>query len=121
MPASTFISHVAVLILTYNEAPNIRRTLDALRAFPEIVVLDSGSTDDTVAMASQYANVRVEHRAFDQHAAQWNHALTQCGITRDWVLALDADYVLPESLSEEICRIPAEPQFAGYRATGSAA
>ena len=115
MLAGPFIANVTVLVLTYNEAPNIRRTLDALHAFPEIVVLDSGSTDDTVAMAAQYPNVRIERRAFDQHAAQWNYALTQCGVARDWILALDADYVLTKALCDEIARLPAETPYAGYR------
>jgi glycosyltransferase involved in cell wall biosynthesis len=111
----SFLEKVTVLILTYNEAPNIARTLDALSRFTEIVVLDSGSTDGTIATASRYPNVRIQTRPFDQHAEQWNHGLTACGIERAWVLALDADYVLPPELVEEIDNLPAETLVDGYR------
>lgn len=110
-----FTEQVAALILTFNEGPNIARTLDALVKFPEVVVLDSGSTDDTVAIACRYSNVRVLTRPFDQHAAQWTYGLTACGIKCPWVLALDADYVVPANLVEEIASLPLETPIAGYR------
>jgi glycosyltransferase involved in cell wall biosynthesis len=103
-----------VLILTWNEEANLARTLDALRHFPKIVVLDSGSTDGTLAIASRYPNVRVCSRAFDDHASQWNHGLTSCGLEAEWVLALDADYVLTNSLAQEIAALEPAPSVAGY-------
>lgn len=109
------IEHISVLILSFNEAPNIGRTLDALAAFPEVVLLDSGSTDDTLAIAARYPNVRVCHRPFDNHSAQWNHGLAACGLTREWVLALDADYVLPPELVQEIAALAPPEDVAGYR------
>ena len=113
----SFLDHVSVLILTYNEASNIERTLDALRPFPEIVVLDSESTDETIAIAKRYSNVRLESRRFDTHAAQWGHGLEKCGITRPWVLALDADYVLPTALVAEIAALEPAQSVSGYRAS----
>ncbi len=110
-----FLNCVSVLILTYNEAPNIARTLDALVRFPEVVILDSGSTDETCTIAKRYPNVRIETRPFDQHAAQWTYGLTQCRINRPWVLALDADFVLSKQLVEEIASLPVETGAAGYR------
>jgi glycosyltransferase involved in cell wall biosynthesis len=109
------LDNVSVLVLTFNEAPNIARTLDALRTFPEVVVLDSGSTDDTVAIARRYANVRICSRSFDSHAAQWNHGLTACGLNRPWVLALDADYAVTPALLEEMTRLTPPDRVAGYR------
>lgn len=110
----SFLQQVGVLILAYNEAPNIGRTLDALTAFPEVLVLDSGSTDETLAIAACYPNVRVATRPFDSHAAQWNHGLTACGLNRGWVLALDADYVLPEALVGEIDALVPVDDVSGY-------
>jgi glycosyltransferase involved in cell wall biosynthesis len=109
-----FISDVAVLILTYNEASNIGRSLEALAGFPEIVVLDSGSADATCEIAASYPNVRMAVRPFDQHAMQWNYGLTSCGITRPWVLALDADFVVSERLVEEISALAPDLETAGY-------
>src|SRR5262245_47635139 len=101
----SFLDRITVLILTYNEAPNIGRTLDALTVFPEVVVLDSGSTDGTPEIISGYPNARLAIRPFDSHVAQWTHGLTDCGLTRDWVLALDADYVLPKALVREMAQL----------------
>ena len=84
----SFLEQISVLILTYNEAPNIQRTLDALSSFSDVVVLDSGSNDGTIEILGRYANVRYLTRPFDTHAAQWSHGLTSCGIERPWVLAL---------------------------------
>jgi len=109
-----FLQNCSVLILTFNEAPNIGRTLDALAAFPEVVVLDSGSADDTLAIAGRYPNVRVCHRPFDNHSAQWNHGLAACGLHREWVLALDADYVLPGDLVNEIDALAPPDDVSGY-------
>jgi glycosyltransferase involved in cell wall biosynthesis len=97
-----FLDRIEVLVLTWNEEANLTRTLDALRPFPRVLVLDSGSADGTLAIAARYPNVRTATRRFDNHAAQWNHGLHDCGIRAEWVLALDADYVLPREMVQEI-------------------
>ncbi len=109
-----FLNQVDVLILTFNEASNIGRTLDALTAFPEVVILDSGSTDDTLDIAGRYPNVRVCYRRFDNHSTQWNHGLSSCGLKREWVLALDSDYVVPASLVSEIAAFAPSSDVIGY-------
>ncbi len=88
------------LVLTYNEAPNLRRTLEKLTWLREIVVLDSHSTDETEAIAKSFANVRFLQRTFDNHTSQWNFGVEQCATP--WVLALDADYVLSDELVHEL-------------------
>jgi glycosyltransferase involved in cell wall biosynthesis len=110
-----FLQQTGVLILTYNEDPNIARTLDALAAFPEVVVLDSGSSDDTLNILARYPNTRLATRAFDTHAAQWNFGLTGCGLTREWVLALDADYRVSSDLVDEIAQLSPSNAVGGYR------
>jgi glycosyltransferase involved in cell wall biosynthesis len=112
-----FLQEITVLILTYNEAPNIGRTLAALERFPEVVVLDSCSTDETAQIATTYDNVRFFTRPFDQHATQWNFGLQNCGIRRPWVLALDADYFLPETLIDEISALQPTEAQCGYQAS----
>lgn len=112
----TIADDIAVLILTHNEEANIGRTLDALRSFAEVIVLDSHSTDRTIEIASGYPNVRVAQNVFSGHAAQWTFGLTRCGLVKTWVLALDADYVLPASLVEEIRAIRKDASCVGYRA-----
>jgi glycosyltransferase involved in cell wall biosynthesis len=114
---SSFLDRVEVLILTWNEEANIARTLHALARFPRIVILDSGSTDATLAIAAGHSNVRAFRRTFDSHAEQWNYGLRSCGLTAPWVLALDADYVLPAEVVEEIARIDDSSPATGYRAS----
>jgi len=111
----TFLDQITVLILTYNEEENIDRTLQALTLFPEVVVLDSFSTDATLDILTKYPNVRSVARPFDSHAAQWNFGLNGCGIERPWVLALDADYVLNSKLVEEIAALEPDDAICGYQ------
>src|SRR5271170_2273181 len=94
------LAEITVLILTFNEAPNIRRTLERLRRAGEIVVVDGFSTDGTPELARQFPNVRLMQRQFDNHTAQWNFGIEQC--RTDWVLALDADYLLSDGLVAEL-------------------
>ena len=108
---------IAVLILTRNEAPNIERTLAQLAFASEIVVVDSLSTDATRQLAAGYPRVRVVERAFTTHAEQWNHGLQQTGITADWVLALDADFVLTDEAVAEISALEPPAGIDGYWAS----
>lgn len=112
-----FLDKVDVLILTWNEEANLERTLAALARFPRVTILDSGSTDRTLQIAVRHPNVLVCHRAFDTHSHQWNHGLRQCGLQADWVLALDADYVLTPQLVDELASLQPPAEVAGYVAT----
>ena len=94
------LDQITPLILTWNEASNIARTLEQLQWARNIVVVDSGSNDETLAIANRYPNVRVVHRDFDSFAGQCNFGLTQ--IRTEWVLSLDADYFLTDELVSEI-------------------
>jgi glycosyltransferase involved in cell wall biosynthesis len=111
----SFLDRISVLILTHNEAPNIGRTLDALERLPEVVVLDSGSTDGTLDIVARYPNVRAVIHPFDSHSAQWTHGLTACGLKYRWVLALDADYVASAAIVDEIAELRPNNDVCGYR------
>ena len=108
------MSAVTPLILTYDEAPNVGRVLDRLAWAERIVVVDSGSTDGTLELVARYPQAEVFHRPFDSFARQCNFGLDQ--IETEWVLSLDADYVLSEALVDEIYALPDDPEVAGYRA-----
>ena len=110
------LDQITPLILTYNEAPNIARSLAALSWARDIVVVDSFSDDDTMTIARSVPRVRVFQRAFDCHRNQWEFGLKETGISTPWVLALDADYVLSDEVMAELKNLMPEPQTAGYRA-----
>lgn len=109
------LNQITPLILTFNEAPNIGRTLDRLSWAKDIVIVDSMSTDETRAIASRYPAVRVFERAFTTHAEQWNFGLQHTGIKTEWVLALDADFVMTDEAIREITTLSPPPAVAGYR------
>ena len=108
----SLIDHITPLILTFNEAPNLRRTLERLVWAKEIVIVDSFSTDDTLTIAREYPQVRVVERKFDSFAGQCNFGLQQ--VRTEWVLSLDADYVLTPELVNEIQSLSPDSDTAGY-------
>jgi glycosyltransferase involved in cell wall biosynthesis len=109
------IKEITPIILTYNEASNISRTLGQLSWANDIVIVDSGSNDDTKKIALAFPKVRFFVRQFDIHASQWNYALKETGIQTEWVLSLDADYVLTDGFIEELRNILPERECGGYR------
>ena len=111
------LDQITPLILTYNEAPNIGRTLTSVSWARDIVVVDSFSNDDTVKIAASFPRVRVLQRAFDCHRNQWQFGLKETGIATPWVLALDADYVVSDELAKEIENLRPDAETAGYRAS----
>jgi glycosyltransferase involved in cell wall biosynthesis len=110
------LEQITPLILTHNEAPNVGRTLAQLSWAKDIVVVDSFSDDDTVEIASSFPHVRVHQREFDSHADQWTFGLRETGISSEWVLALDADYVLTDEFVAEIPNLTPDSDLKGYRA-----
>jgi glycosyltransferase involved in cell wall biosynthesis len=94
------LEKITPLILTYNEAPNIDRTLQQLRWAKEIIIIDSFSTDKTLEIISSYSQVKVIQHPFESFASQCNFGLSK--VETDWVLSLDADYVLSQELINEI-------------------
>ena len=110
------LDQITPLILTYNEAPNIARSLAGVSWAKDVVVVDSFSDDDTIAIAKSFPQVRVVQRAFDNHRNQWEFGVKETGITTPWVLALDADYVLSNELVAELAELRPEAGTIGYRA-----
>lgn len=108
------LSAITPLILTYNEEPNLSRCLARLGWAGEIVVVDSLSTDGTKALGTGHPNVRWHERPFDNHTAQWNFGLDQ--VRTDWVLSLDADYVLGDGFEAELAALAPDTGLAAYAA-----
>ena len=113
------LESITPLVLTYNEAPNIGRTLERLSWARDIVVVDSFSQDETMEIVSRFPQVRLYQREFDSHENQWNFGLKQTGIGTNWVLALDADYVLTPEFENELRQLEPAQDIQGYRAAFS--
>jgi glycosyltransferase involved in cell wall biosynthesis len=110
------LDQITPIILTYNEAPNIGRMLERLGWARDIVVVDSFSNDETLEIVSSFPNASVYQRAFDSFAAQWAFALNQTGIKTEWVLGIDADFVLSEELIAELKGLRPPQGTDAYRA-----
>lgn len=105
---------VSVLVLTFNEERNIAACLGALDGIDDVLVVDSGSTDRTRALAEE-RGARVLTRSFDNFANQRNFGLELGELQHEWVLHLDADEVVtPEFLAALESLVP-EPGIEGYR------
>ena len=111
------LEQITPLVLTYNEAPNIGRTLEQLRWARDIVVVDSFSDDDTLSIVSTFPQARAFQRRFDSFAAQWNFGLWETGIGSEWVLSLDADYVLTPELIDELASLNPDSSVNAFRAS----
>jgi len=122
--------NITPLVLTYNEEPNIGRTLDSLRWARRVVVVDSKSSDRTEEIARSYNNVHFAVRPFDNHRAQWHYGIADTGIDTPFVLALDADMQVPPDVVDEIEKtflsgnysgglLPFAYQYCGQRLAGS--
>jgi glycosyltransferase involved in cell wall biosynthesis len=106
------LDKIIPLILVYNEAPNIERTLQSLQWASRIVVVDSYSTDATLEILKRYPQVEVIQREFLSFADQCNFGLTH--IHTEWVLSLDADYVLSDDLIYQLKELKDNLAITGY-------
>jgi glycosyltransferase involved in cell wall biosynthesis len=106
--------NVSVLLLTFNEAGGLPRCLASLTWCDDILVIDSGSTDDTVKIAER-AGARVVHRQFDSFANQRNFGLTNGNLRHDWVLHLDADEVVTPEFRTRLNELAPPPEIDAYR------
>ncbi|WBO83540.1 glycosyltransferase family 2 protein [Hymenobacter yonginensis] len=103
---------LSIVIITFNEEANIGRCLEAVRGLSDdVVVVDSFSTDRTVAICQQLG-ARVVQHAFEGYVQQKNYATAQA--RHDYVLQLDADEVLTEELRQSIRQATANWQGGGY-------
>lgn len=103
---------LSAVIITFNEERNIARCIESLLPVSdEILVVDSFSKDKTKEICSSYGVTFLEHK-FDGHIEQKNWAKDQAKF--DFVLSLDADEALDETLQKEILNLKENCQFEGY-------
>lgn len=105
---------VSTLILTLNEASNLPACLAALTWCDDVVVLDSGSTDDTVKIAVSLG-ARVVTHAFDCFADQRNYGLDHVEFAHQWVLHLDADEIVSPDFAAALSSLEPSTEIDGYR------
>jgi glycosyltransferase involved in cell wall biosynthesis len=105
---------ISVLILTFNEEINIRQCIESVSWSDDVVVLDSFSTDRTVAIAHA-AGARILQNHFVNFADQRNFGVRHGGFKHGWLLHLDADEVVTPELKGELIRVIQTGRHVAYR------
>jgi glycosyltransferase involved in cell wall biosynthesis len=103
---------ISAIAITLNEAEAIDSYLNSLSFADEIIIVDSFSTDATVALASVHPKVSVYKREFADFSAQKNFALSKA--TYDWVVFFDLDEEITPALSDEIIETLKNPKAVAY-------
>lgn len=104
---------LSAVIITYNEERNIERCINALKNIAdEIIVVDSYSTDNTVALATALG-ARVIQHVFNGYGAQKHFAQLQAA--NDWIFSLDADEVVSPQLEASILKVKQSPTHDAYQ------
>lgn len=94
--------NATAIIMTKNEEKNIVECLQSMKNFAKrCVVIDCGSTDNTVALAKENG-ADVYFHEFEYYAKQFNWGIDNCDIDTEWIIRLDADERFPEKLCKEI-------------------
>ncbi len=89
---------ISVLIIAQNASFSLKRCLDSLSDFSEIVLIDGGSTDDTIEIAQSYENVRVHKNPWPGFIEQRNFSIDKAN--HDWCLMMDSDEAVTQELVE---------------------
>ena len=108
------MTHLTAIVLTRNESAQIAECIKTLRFADRVIVFDSFSTDDTVAIA-QRAGADIFQHEFTDYSAQRNAALDAADEMTDWVLFVDADERITDALAQEIRQKINFPDYAGWR------
>ncbi len=94
---------ISVTILTKNSSEYIYECLNELKKFDEVIILDNGSSDDTMSIAGKFDNVKIHECDFIGFGPLKNLAISHT--KNDWVLSVDSDEIFNENLVNEILEI----------------
>lgn len=104
---------ISAIIITFNEERNIARCIHALEGIAdEVIVVDSFSKDNTVAIAAGLGAKVIQH-VFEGYGEQKRLAIGQAN--HDWILSLDADEEVSPELKQSILAVKDNPQHAAYQ------
>ncbi|MEI6946642.1 glycosyltransferase family 2 protein [Paraflavisolibacter sp. H34] len=96
---------LSVIILTCNESKNIRDCLESVKDLTDdIIIVDSGSTDDTLEIAAQYTQ-KLYHHPFENYSRQRNWAFAHVDCKYEWIFNMDADHRLTVEIKTELAAL----------------
>ena len=94
---------ISVTILTKDSQKYLKECLESLRDFDEVIILDNGSSDNTIKIAKSFKNVRVVEHEFIGFGALKNLAIKST--KNEWILSIDSDEILSKELLKNIKNI----------------
>jgi len=106
------MNEVSIVMITKNSEKHLDEVLSALTDFKEVIILDNGSTDNTLNIIKKYKNVRIFIEQFEGFGRTKNRAISYA--SNDWVFVLDSDEVMSEELKEEIKQTIKNFKYSAY-------
>jgi glycosyltransferase involved in cell wall biosynthesis len=103
---------ISATILTKNSEETLASTLASLQALPEVLILDTGSTDRTLDIAQSFPNVRIVRERFEGFG--FTHNLASSLAAHDWILSIDSDEIVTPELASEILALSLKNPRAVY-------
>ncbi|MDL0088866.1 glycosyltransferase family 2 protein [Campylobacter gastrosuis] len=107
------MSKFSVVILTFNSQKYLREVLNSVEFADEVVVVDSGSSDETLGICSEFKNVRVLSQKWLGFGAQKQYGVDSAKF--DWVFVLDSDEIFTNELRDELKNVLNESKFRAYK------
>ncbi len=98
---------ISVTILTKNSATTLEKVLNSVQSFPEVILLDTGSTDTTLKIAQQFTNVKIYTSPFTGFGPLHNQATELASY--NWILSLDSDEELTKPLIYDLQSLSLDP------------
>ena len=92
--------NISIVMIVKNGAKTIKKSLDSLKEFSDVVVYDNGSDDDTISIVKEYKNVNLIEGEFKGFGPTKNKAATYA--KNEWILILDSDEVIDKKLLETL-------------------
>lgn len=109
------LNMITVIVPVKNEQAMIAECLDRLNLYPKVIVVDSGSSDQTCEIADRYHNVQVVNFSWNgKYPKKRNWALENCNIDTEWVLFLDADEIISQQFTAELINVLPKTSCNGF-------
>jgi len=100
---------ISIVMLTNNSAETIKKSLKALKAFEEVIIIDTGSKDNTIDIAKSYKNTKIYSKNFKGFGLLRNEGAKLA--KNNWILAVDSDEILSKKLQNEILNTSFNPKY----------